>query len=1385
MIQMSMLSKIHLLRNIFMNARISILSFPQRWQNNQLTLRVLVIPRNFNPLIPDQVAPGTVPWVDAVIKLRARLITDGEKYPSILEADESFPFIGIAMPANIRPVFEDIDQQYGGIPATSVANRLSAPGINERARKYLPESYRNSFNFTSVRTPDAAIDDSYHCAIKDKTPSIVGFISNYDLSWGKVFAQCLRQPALAERVGFVYEATFDVNPDFVKDGSWIYIDLDDGCSYKAAMDEAPVIDLIKGQKLVKRYAAKLPKLKKDDDRALFAAVQFPVLIKVPQGGDNLDEDIPVQPFNFDELLIETEQYDDGFCKIVHANQPVSSDLLREKEDKELPVITDAGIRLAWDDEQLLIWMNRQIKPDENLPTKQRTDAPTGVLQYRVDVRIHSKVDPNPNPWMPLCKVRNKVNLVIGGELIDAAANEKELGVEVYPAKPDATPGTLFWLPQYYTHWTGKSLVLTDNDAINIFRKEENTIAEKKAKKFDNYEAAGMDDLKLLYGTKYDFRVRLADISGGGPTLDEHRKYAAPSPEGFCDFRRTVQPQTIRLTNELPLKDDVYFKDDTLVMKRPLLGYPSVVFTGRYADPVADLIADVNAVHAAGIIDPTKNREIGLPDPDVEEVEVLVEVKALEMDMLLRYNTDSHESYAKLYITKRSFPKDDFNGDCTVPITFIDAPVLNFTDSQDLGTLGLVAGGDNIDLHDDIVLPSSRDVRITLRPVVSNKPEYYAKNSDLPRKGKPVIFITRKHSKNETRLFKALPEVEMIRGIWLQPDTDTYLKATLTEIFVENNSPVHTSSMMERLADAIDKTIEVEAKGLSLVGKPGTRIQFGACRSIRHNMAPDSTSITFSTKSDLLNHWVVPITLILNRDWTWDGAKPVSFEFYRQKKMVGAGLTEEERNAIAWEDEQLVGDIEMKQAINIQALYNPDRSQTYLCFLDAVEPKPATSAGFPEELMVQYRIVPNFKSEPDAENVETDDMPLLQLHLPITGKPSQVPKIVSAGIAQSKYVSDAAYANTEPRRRFLWLEFDKPLQNKSDAYFIRMLAYSPDPLLSRWDFDMLKAPEEATLSINPEPIRIISPQHTDDKSGLNAMQELTAANIKDGKDPVHYLVPLPPGIHASSAELFGFLTYELRVGHKKGWSTAQARFGSPLRTTGVQHPLPQLFCIVNRNEKHIMVTAPFAQTVFNGVDVTSKPPRTQLWALLYAQVKRADDLEYRNILLDDQLFVRKRVAVDPATGKQITTINTDAVQYAITGWKNKDVNMMLHQYGLPITSSLSVLVVEMLPTYDKFTSPARGNNMDNFAANEFNNRGIVNLESGMEIQYFKTRVNYATVAAYEKQQQIENNLQNNMEEAFINQAQKEEMIRPLTDQLGSERILRTSTLVAVPEICCTE
>ena len=105
------------------------------------------------------------------------------------------------------------------------------------------------------------------------------------------------------------------------------------------------------------------------------------------------------------------------------------------------------------------------------------------------------------------------------------------------------------------------------------------------------------------------------------------------------------------------------------------------------------------------------------------------------------------------------------------------------------------------------------------------------------------------------------------------------------------------------------------------------------------------------------------------------------------------------------------------------------------------------------------------------------------------------------------------------------------------------------------------------------------------------------------------------------ELFGFWTYEIRIGHKAIWSTAQARFGRHLRVSGVQHPAPKLSCVAHRvvprkgprpvfePPARIVVTAPYATPVYADQKLTNPTegdPRTRIWVMLYAQVMQADE-----------------------------------------------------------------------------------------------------------------------------------------------------------------------------------
>jgi hypothetical protein len=170
---------------------------------------------------------------------------------------------------------------------------------------------------------------------------------------------------------------------------------------------------------------------------------------------------------------------------------------------------------------------------------------------------------------------------------------------------------------------------------------------------------------------------------------------------------------------------------------------------------------------------------------------------------------------------------------------------------------------------------------------------------------------------------------------------------------------------------------------------------------------------------------------------------------------------------------------------------------------------------------------------------------------------------------------------------------------------------------------------------------------------------------------HFLLPLPEGLTSDSPGLFGFFTYELRVGHKLGWCTAQGRFGRPLRVTGVQHPAPTLQCAVSRDRRGIQVSAPFADPVNNGGSLRPFPPVTQLWVLLYAQVHQADDADMRNLLLGNRAAVPRPLRWERKYQRPQAETGTAA-------WSNIEINELLQLLTLGPDTPLSCLVVETIP-----------------------------------------------------------------------------------------------------------
>ena len=212
---------------------------------------------------------------------------------------------------------------------------------------------------------------------------------------------------------------------------------------------------------------------------------------------------------------------------------------------------------------------------------------------------------------------------------------------------------------------------------------------------------------------------------------------------------------------------------------------------------------------------------------------------------------------------------------------------------------------------------------------------------------------------------------------------------------------------------------------------------------------------------------------------------------------------------------------------------------------------------------------------------------------------------------------------------------------------------------------------------------------------------------------------------------------------------------------------------------------------------SDPPRTQLWCLLYAQVKQADNKDFRNILLDNKQMdwrIRVEHARPPARvnneftegrntlariavknlnsevdyGKRIrvhkladlTSIAKDATRMGTTIWTSDEINRFLDLYCLPEDASLSVLVVEFF-----------GN-----ITNIFDH--ITDLEQRGTQDAVRNRMTGSTTVPSEKEIIYEKERINTLRDAIVQNS-------PLSQRLGHHRILRTSPLTEVPDICCDD
>lgn len=1117
---------------------LNLLAFPQRWEGGEIVLRLLCLPQG-DPQQP--MGPGLPAFADANLRFEARFIGSLDHLPREADALAVGPLILDEPPLQKAALFAELATLFKVVSADP---RSPPPAAPPRFRKAVTASYRDLVGSRQL-SQWLANEDDYTCALHEghaNQPDKPVVLSDAR-RWGEVLAFALRQPKLAMALGLMGQARVTPpNAAFYTHGGWLYLDL------HASGDGAGVAGL------VSTYAARIPPL--DADRGLYASVLFPV-----------DGAIVA-----DDAFRDAERYERGFARLVHATQG--------DQDGD-------AIRLGWDDEQVTETLNRQVAADNR--------TPMGTAGFRVDVRESA----GDNEWHSLQRVASVGELALGPLVIGAYLGESV--VEVVPSLiSPALPGE-FWMPPYFCTWRGSSLVLTDPDLVRLHQRPgfDAEFESSRLGREQIFQPVGDKDVPLRYGHRYEFRVRLADLSRGGPSPDQPTPQDADrDAHSHCEiaFQRHRRPGLIQVLRQ-PERNDL-----RLVIAKPQLGHPELLFTGAHS--FADLEASFDANAA-------RQRAPGLPDPDVLQVQITLEVRALKGDAAVWW---------PLYETRR-----DFDG----------AEMTLELQSQDCATLdGFGAAQPDAG---PLLLPSARELRLVLVAVGRDDPGYFASND--VRLGAQATVELRAAARTEAPLLMAAPVLHsfFFRAAGIDPNVPRPLVCLAQEI-------------------------GLNAQGLTINGRAGHRTVLGCSPALRHVLSPERSSLTLGSDADLTQRWVNVLQVDLRRDWSWDA-------------LADEGLVVKRRLSRPGHDDviELAGTVSFPRTVTAAALSqvgagarDPVRQFSQVVFLDAVDPKPklkpeSESVEFPSELTVSYEITFNLR---DA--LPTQEAARAAVLLPVTTPPVQVPRLVSAGIALSPYVSADDYSTTNQRERMLWLEFEAMPADPDDAYFVRVLACAADPLLTKEAITEVES--EPALPLDPEWLRIVSPDQPRDDNGLHAMQALQ----RRSSSGAHYLIPLPDGLDANSPELLSMFTYEVRLGHTGArWSTAQGRFGPALRIAGVQHPPPPLVCQAARSERDIRVRAPFATPVQDGRHVRPpEGPKTRLWALLYARVAQADALAWRNLML-------MRTPMQPPEG-DLAERRPETSSPLLFGeglFALADLELVLKCHGLDPQAPLTVLVVE--------------------------------------------------------------------------------------------------------------
>ena len=427
---------------MFDQYRLSIMTFPQRFNGGNLVVNVLIVPQigaqwSGNPLLDLPLGfPNAANYRDRPLQIEPAA-GGCESCPAWGEfpaqpGGRNVPLGTAATFPDAVAIYTELQNQFQikNTVATATWPRLPKPQLHIRST--WPRRTGMLRALPAAHPGDRHRRQLSLCH-KGRPGPNPGFQPSPSRSPG---AKCMRTACATRHWhaawGWSARRDSDRCRDIFEDGGFVYATLGEGSDYLAGLAADDHFNYIR------HYAARMPQpWKPARPGHCSRRCSFPCCSTWP--GRTV---ITIR------CLSKRRNMSDGFGKIVHTSQPISQNLLAEEEDG-FPPLHDIGIRSGWDDEQVLEWQNRQLKEREDQPgTGKRLDAPMGVFGYRIDARqLKAK-----QAGIRSSRCRARPPSAWPGE--PGSASRGNWAVEVHPMQLDGDQANgEFWLPVYFANGT--------------------------------------------------------------------------------------------------------------------------------------------------------------------------------------------------------------------------------------------------------------------------------------------------------------------------------------------------------------------------------------------------------------------------------------------------------------------------------------------------------------------------------------------------------------------------------------------------------------------------------------------------------------------------------------------------------------------------------------------------------------------------------------------------------------------------------------------------------------------------------------------------------------------------------------------------------------------